>query len=183
MPVLILVNILLSKQGRIINVSGEFHRKGRIGFEDLEYSKNYSAFKALCQARLADILFVYELSRKLKNTMATANCLHPGFVATNIINNDPDSSLLKRILYKSISPFLKSPEEGAETVIYLASSPEVTSVSGKYFFEKKCVQSSAITYDEEIARQLWKVSELMIKVNLPKNIIYENKFINELKTK
>ena len=112
---LILDNILASKQGRIITVSGEYHRKSRINFEDLEYSNNYSAFKALSQARLADILFVYELSRRLKNSRVTSNCLHPGFVATNIINNDPDSSLMKRIVYKSISPFLKNPEEGAET--------------------------------------------------------------------
>ena len=167
---LLLENILLSSQGRIINVSGEFHRKGRINFEDLEYSKNYSGFKAVCQARLADVLFIYELSGKLKNTTATANCLHPGFVATNIINNDPDSSLMKRILYKVISPFLKSPEEGAETVIYLASSPEVSNVSGKYFIEKKSVQSSAASYDETVAGKLWIASEQMVKAELPRNV-------------
>ena len=174
---LLLENILRSKQGRIINVSGEFHRKGRINFEDLEFSKKYSPLKALCQAKMADILFVYELSRGLKNTRATVNCLHPGFVATNIINNDPDSSLIKKIIYKSISPLLKSPGEGAETAIYLASSPEVTTVSGKYFIEKKCVESSPSTYNEETARHLWKVSEQMMKVNIPQTNFYENKFL------
>ena len=180
---LLLDKVLLSKQGRIINVSGELHRKGRLNFENMEYPGNYSAFKAVSQSRLADILFVYELSRRLKNTKVTCNCLHPGFVATNIINNDPDSSLLKRIIYKSISPFLKSPEKGAETVIYLASSPEVANVSGKYFIDKKCVQSSPVTYDEDIAKRLWKVSEQMIKVNFPQNTFFENKFFNELNAK
>lgn len=174
---LLMEMILKSKQGRIINVSGEYHRKGRINFEDMEYSKNYSAFKAICRARLADILFVYELSRRLKNTKVTANSLHPGLVATNIIDNDPDSSLIKRILYKSISPFLKTPEEGAETVIYLASSPEVTNVTGGYFIDKKCVQSSQLSYNEELAAQLWNTSEQMIKVEIPKNTFCEKNLL------
>jgi NAD(P)-dependent dehydrogenase (short-subunit alcohol dehydrogenase family) len=169
---LLMEMILKSKQGRIINVSGEYHRKGRINFEDMEYSKNYSAFKAICRARLADILFVYELSRRLKNTKVTANSLHPGLVATNIIDNDPDSSLIKRILYKSISPFLKTPEEGAETVIYLASSPEVANVTGRYFINKKSVQSSQLSYDEKLAAQLWKTSEQMINADITKNTFY-----------
>lgn len=180
---LLLKNILRSKQGRIINLAGEYHRKGRINFEDIEFSKKYSAVKAICQARLADVLFTYELSRKLKGTSTTSNCLHPGIVATNLINNDPDSSLIKRFLYKSISPFLKSPEKGAETVVYLASSPEVSNVSGKYFIDKKCVKSSAISYDEDIAKQLWKLSGQMLKVNLPQNTFDENKLLNELRTK
>ena len=180
---LLLENILRSKQGRIINVSGEFHRKCRINFEDIGFSKNYSAFKAICQARLANIHFTYELSGRLKDTNVTCNCLHPGMVATNLINNDPDSSLMKRFFYKSISPFLKSPEEGAETVVYLASSPEVANVSGKYFIDKKCVKSSAISYDEDTAKKLWDVSEQMIKINLPQNTFNENKLFNELKTK
>ena len=175
--------ILKSKQGRIINVSGECRIKYGINFEDLESSKNYSAFKAFCQARQADILFVYELSRRLSETKTTVNCLHPGFVATNIINNDPDASLIKRIFYKTISPFLKNPEEGAETVLYLASSPEVMNVTGKYFINKKNVQSSPLTYNEELAKKLWSVSEKMIKVNLPRNIFYQSKLLNEIKIK
>ncbi|MEJ2614750.1 MAG: SDR family oxidoreductase [Ignavibacteriaceae bacterium] len=180
---LLLENILRSKQGRIINISGEYHRRGRINFEDIEFSKNYSAFKAICQARLADILFTYELSRNLKETNITSNCLHPGMVATNLIYNDPDSSFMKRFFYKSISPFLKSPEEGAETVVYLASSPEVANVSGKYFIDKKCVKSSAISYDEDISQKLWRLSEQMMKVDFPQNAFNKNKFLNELKTK
>ncbi len=174
---LLLENILRSRQGRIINLSGEFHRKGRINFEDIEFSKNYSAFKAICQARLADVLFTYELSRRLKETNVTSNCLHPGLVATNLIYNDPDSSLIKRFLYKSMSPFLKSPGEGAETVVYLASSPEVANVSGKYFIDKKCVKSSAISYNKDIAKQLWKLSEQMIKVNFSQNTFNEKNIL------
>jgi hypothetical protein len=86
-------------------------------------------------------------------------------------------------LYKSISPFLKSPEQGAETVVYLASSPEVANVSGKYFIDKKCVKSSAISYDEDIAQKLWRLSGQMIKFDFPQNAFNKNKFLNELKTK
>ncbi len=180
----LLIEIVLnSKQGRIINVSGELHRRGKINFEDIEYSKNYSRFKALSQAKLADILFVYELARRLKSTKVTVNCFHPGFVSTNIIENDPDSSILTRIVYKSISPFLKSPEEGADTMLYLASSPEVSSVSGKYFIDRKSAQSSPLSYNEELAGRLWKVSEEMVRGFAPSNIYHEDKIFNELKTK
>ena len=169
--------ILKSSQGRIINVSGELHRKGKINLRDIEFSKNYSGFKTFSQSRLIDIIFVYELSRKLRNTKATVNCLHPGFVATNIIYNDPDMSWCKKILFKSISPFLKSPEEGAETVIYLASSPEVTNVTGKYFIDKRCIDTLPLTYNEELAKQLWDISEKMIKVNVQKNSILRKNFL------
>lgn len=180
---LLLENILKSKQGRIINVSGEYHRKGIINFNDLGFSKRYSASRAISQARLADILFVYELSRRLNKTNVTVNCLHPGFVATNVIYNDPDSTLLKRILYKSITPFLRTPEEAAETVLYLASSPEVINVTGKYFIDKKCVASSPASYDRNLAERLWKASERMIKVNISTNVLNKNKILNELNTK
>ena len=180
---LLLDTILKSKQGRIINVSGEHHRRGKINFEDIEYSGNYSAFKTLSQAKLADILLVYELARKLKDTKVTANCFHPGFVSTNIIDNDPDASVLTRIIYKSISPFLKSAEEGAETMLYLASSPEVSSVTGKYFIDRRSIKSSPLSYNEELAGRLWKVSEEMIKKDMLSNIYYGNKIFNELKIK
>jgi NAD(P)-dependent dehydrogenase (short-subunit alcohol dehydrogenase family) len=175
---LLLETILNSRQGRIINISSELHRKGKINLGDIEFSNSYSGLKAFSQARLADILFIYELSRRLNGTKVTANCLHPGFVATNIIYNDPDASFLTKLIYKSITPLLRSPEKGAETVIYLASSPEVTNVSGKYFIDKKTVYSSPSTYDKELAQDLWKQSEEMLKVKI--NSYYE-KFFKEIK--
>ncbi len=180
---LLLDLILNSKQGRIINISGEYHRRAIINFREFGNPKKYSPSKAISQARLADILFVYELARRLINTKVTVNCLHPGFVATNIINNDPDSSPLKRILYKSLKPFLRSPEKGAATAVYLASSPEVTNVSGKYFIDKKCVCSSLLSYNKALAKRLWTISEQLIKINLSKDTLSENKLFKELNTK
>ncbi len=160
---LLLDRLLQSKQGRVINVSDEQHRKGYINFEDINLKKNYLPVRAVRQAALADILFVYKLSSELKNTNITVNSVHPGFVSTNIIYNDPDSSLPRRTVHKLIAPFLSSPEKGAETVLYLASSPEVNRVSGKYFISKKCVQTSPASYETETAERLWETSEILLK--------------------
>ena len=110
------------------------------------------------QAKLALILFTYELARRLEGTGVTANCLHPGVVATGLVEKDPDYSALLRFLYKLFKPFLSSPEKGAETSIYLAASPEVEGVTGQYFVKKAAVESSPESYDAAIAKRLWQVS-------------------------
>jgi len=148
-----------SEQGRIINVSGESHRKGKINFNDLTLRENYSAYNAAAQSKLADVLFTYSLARKLANTSITVNCLHPGTVATNIVYSDPDVSLVLKFLYKMLSPFFKSTRIGAETIIHLAVSPEVSAITGKYFINKKEVNSSPSSYEEALADKLWEVSE------------------------
>ncbi len=163
----LLTNLLLdlikkSANGRIINVSGEAHRRGRIYFNDLTLKKFYHPVKAVMQAKLADVVFTYELAGRLNKTAVTVNCLHPGAVSTNILYNDPDTSGSLKFLYKIISPFFRSPEKGAETVLYLAVSPEVNNVSGKYFIDKKCVKTSAESYNKELANKLWKQSEKLI---------------------
>jgi len=101
------------------------------------------------------VLFTYELARRLEGTGVTVNCLHPGFVRTNIGRNS--GPLI--IFFKLAQLFGASPEKGVETVIYLASSPEVSAVTGKYFTDMKEVKSSNESYDEETARRLWQVSE------------------------
>lgn len=159
---LLIDRLLQSKQGRVINVSDDQHRRGGINFDDINLTKNYSLMKAVRQAALADILFVYKMSSELSDTGVTINAVHPGLVSTNIIYNDPDSSLPLRAVYKLLTPFLSSPEKGAETVLYLASSPEVNRVSGKYFIAKKCVRSSVLSYEQETADRLWRVSEQML---------------------
>ncbi|QQS35364.1 MAG: SDR family oxidoreductase [Ignavibacteriales bacterium] len=148
-----------SSSGRIINVAGESHRFGRINFDDLMMDKSYNNMKALKQSKLADVLFTYELSRRLKDSHTTINCLHPGAVATNSIDNNPDISQVIKFLYKTIRPFLKSPEQGAKTIIYLATSTEVQNISGKYFINNEVTDSSTTSYDENLAKRLWEASE------------------------
>ena len=159
----LLTNLLLdvlkkSAPSRVVNVAGDFHRKAIIKFDDLMSEKNYSGTQASNQAKLALILFTYELARQLEGTEVTANCLHPGAVATDAPLKDPDLSSLSRFTYKLVRTFFLSPERGAETSIYLASSPEVDGVSGKYFIKKTSVASSPESYDVDIANRLWAVS-------------------------
>lgn len=160
----LLSNLLLDKlkaspQARIINVASGLERQGKINFDDLQCEKGYSGFRAYNQSKLANILFTYELARRLKGTGISTNCLHPGFVKTNLIRE----RLLVAFLLK---PFQITPEKGAETSIYLASSPEVEGVSGKYFANKKETSSSKESYDEVISKRLWEVSAELTKLKL-----------------
>jgi NAD(P)-dependent dehydrogenase (short-subunit alcohol dehydrogenase family) len=159
----LLTNLLLdtlkaSAPARVINIAGDFHRKATIQFDDLMSEKKYDGYQANNQAKLALILFTYELARRLEGTGVTVNCLHPGAVATDSIKSDPDVPAFGRLIYGLVKPFFLSPEKGAETTLYLASSPEVEDVTGKYFIRKKAAESSQESYDVEIARRLWNVS-------------------------
>jgi len=159
----LLTNLLLerlksSAPSRAVNVAGDFHRKATLRFDDLMSERDYNGVRANNQAKLALILFTYELARRLEGTGVTANCLHPGAVATNAPLKDPDLSPFARFMYSMVKPFFLSPQRGAETPIYLASSPEVEGVTGKYFIQKRAVASSPESYDEGIARRLWEVS-------------------------
>jgi retinol dehydrogenase 14 len=147
-----------STTARVVNVAGDFHRKATIHFDDLMSEKIYNNIQASNQAKLALILFTYELARRLAGTNVTVNCLHPGAVATDAPLKDPDLSSFSRIMYKLVRLFFLSPEKGAETSIYLASSPDVEGISGKYFIKKKEVASSPESYNEELARKMWEVS-------------------------
>ena len=156
----LLTNLLLDplKAGapaRVVNVAGDFHRKATIKFGDLMSEKDYNGVQANNQAKLALILFTYELARRLDGVGVTANCLHPGAVATGAPLRDPDLSAFGRLMYTLVKPFFLSPDKGAETSIFLATSPEVERVTGKYFVKKAPVRSSPESYDEEIARRLW----------------------------
>lgn len=159
----LLTNLLLdvikaSAPARIVNVSSGAHEAGYIRLDDLQAMKHYRPMRAYGQSKLALVLFTYELARRLEGTGVTANCLHPGFVATNIAQRDlvfPARIIAK--LYISLAGI--SPEEGAKTSIYLASSPDVEGVTGKYFVKSRARQSTAISYDESLQRQLWEISE------------------------
>jgi len=149
-----------SESARIVNVSSEAHRRGTIDFDNLQGEKQYRAFRAYSNSKLANILFTYELAERLKGTRVTVNCLHPGTVRTNFGRGDPG---FFRTVVKLAAPFMLSPEKGAETSIYLASSPEVEGVSGKYFIKCAEARSSPESYDQAKARRLWEVSEEMTR--------------------
>ncbi len=159
----LLTNLLLdvlkaSAPARVVNVAGDYHRKATIRFDDLMSERDYSSSGANNQAKLALVLFTYELARRLDGTGVTANCLHPGAVATGLPLKDPDLSRFGRLMYALVKPFFLSPEQGAETSIYLASSPQVEGVTAKYFIKKRAVDSSPESYDEGIAKRLWEKS-------------------------
>lgn len=165
----LLTNLLLdflkvSSPARIINIAGVYHKKGTIDFEDLQSENLYSGAKANNQTQLARVLFTFDLARRLERTGVTVNCLHPGAIATNLVNKDPDFPAIFRFLYKLMKPLLKAPERGAETILYLASSPEVQDITGNYFVNKKSVPSAPKTYDKDLAQKLWDVSLNLTKL-------------------
>jgi retinol dehydrogenase-14 len=165
----LLTNLLLdiikrSAPARIINVAGAYHAKGKISFDDLQGEKDFDGQRANHQSKLADVLFTYELARRLKRAGVTANCLHPGMVATDLIDKDRDFPVFFKYLYKLSRPLMKSPAKGAETSISLASSPEVEGVTGQYFVNKKIAKSSPESRDVQLAQRLWEVSEKLAKL-------------------
>ncbi len=153
---LLLPTLKASAPARVVTVSSSAQAFGKINFDDLQGAKRYSAWRAYNQAKLANVLFTYELARRLAGTGVTATCLHPGLVATGFAQNNGD---LTQRLIKAGQVFMPSPEKGARTSIYLASSPLVEGVTGRYFVAKKPKTSSRRSYDEATARRLWEISE------------------------
>ena len=157
----LLTNLLLdvikaSVPGRIINVSSLAHRLGKINFDDLHFeNRKYDEYPAYCQSKLAIILSTYEWARRLEETGITVNCLHPGIVRTNIMRH----SKYGQKSFDLAGDLLLTPEQGAKTTIYLATSPEVENITGKYFDNKKEVKSSKKSYDRNLQKKLWGVSE------------------------
>jgi NAD(P)-dependent dehydrogenase (short-subunit alcohol dehydrogenase family) len=161
----LLTNMLLdvlkaSAPARIVNVSSDAQASGYIQMDDLQAEKLYRPMRTYPQSKLAVVLFTYELARKLQGTGVTANCLHPGFVATHIGQRDVGSTV--RLLVKVIGSFGTNPQKGAQTSVYLASSPEVEGVTGKYFVKSIPRRSAAISYDESLQRQLWEQSVKLV---------------------
>lgn len=157
----LLTNLLLPQlqagaPSRIINVSSGAHTHATLDFNDLQAERGYEPKSVYGRSKLANILFTYELARRLRGTGVTANCLNPGVVATRML---ADYMGIPRAGAALARTFGARPEEGAETSIYLASSPEVESVTGKYFERKQPTASSRASHDEAAARRLWEVSE------------------------
>ena len=158
----LLTNLLLeplrrAPQGRIINVSSGAHKTGSIHWEDPHLTRSFGVWKAYSQSKLANILFTRALAERLRGTPVTANSLHPGAVGTSL-GVDRQTGFGKPIM-AFLGLFFLTPEQGAETSVYLATSDEVTSVSGEYFYKKKRAPVSKKAGDRELAERLWSWSE------------------------
>lgn len=163
----LLTNLLLdvlkaSAPARIVNLASGAQQMGVINFDDLQGAKRYGGQAAYSQSKLANVMFTYELARRLKGSGVTVNCVQPGIVRTNFGNS---ASWAFRLFVRVLTPFMKSPEQGAETPLYLASSPEVEGVSGQYFIDKKPQPSSKLSYDEAAAQRLWQVSAELTRLS------------------
>jgi retinol dehydrogenase-14 len=153
----LLDRLCASTPARVVNVSSGAHVYASMDFGDLSFRSGYFGMKAYARSKLANILFTYELARRLQGSGVTANAVHPGQVATDIWRTN--FSILGPLLKGMIRLTGLTPEQGADTLIYLAASPEVEGVSGKYFVKRNAIRSSSLSYDEDIARLLWQVSE------------------------
>ncbi|XP_017726921.1 PREDICTED: retinol dehydrogenase 14 isoform X2 [Rhinopithecus bieti] len=163
----LLTNLLLgllksSAPSRIVVVSSKLYKYGDINFDDLNSEQSYNKSFCYSRSKLANILFTRELARRLEGTNVTVNVLHPGIVRTNL-GRHIHIPLLVRPLFNLVSwAFFKTPVEGAQTSIYLASSPEVEGVSGRYFGDCKEEELLPKAVDESVARKLWDISEVMV---------------------
>lgn len=149
---------------RIVNVSSDAHRVGKLDLDNLQSEKGFSAFGAYGRSKLENVMFTYELARRLEGTGVTVNALHPGFVRTGFGHNM--SGIFSNIA-RLAQVFAISTEQGAQTSIYLATSPEVEGVSGKYFAKSKAVKSSDASYDEAAWKRLWEISETLTGISSP----------------
>ncbi|HMQ32209.1 MAG TPA: SDR family oxidoreductase [Chloroflexaceae bacterium] len=150
--------------GRVVTVSSGAHFGGRGRFDDVRAERGYSGFQAYAESKLANVLFTYELARRLEGSGVTANCLHPGAVRTGFAG---DAKGLFALAFNLAKPFMLTPEQGAQTPIYLAASPEVEGVSGTYFFERRPRKSSPSSYDQGLQARLWDLSEELTGVGEP----------------
>jgi retinol dehydrogenase 12 len=158
---LLLDMVKAGPSGRIVNVASRAHYGGHVNFDDLQSQHGYNGMKVYGTSKLMNVLFTYELARRLQGTNVTANCLHPGFVASNFAGNN---GWFVRMGMKFMSGRI-SVEDGAKCSIYLASSPDVQGVSGKYFnYDLKETRSSDESYDEAEAKRLWDVSEKLVAI-------------------
>jgi NAD(P)-dependent dehydrogenase (short-subunit alcohol dehydrogenase family) len=170
----LLTNLLLdllraSVPARVVNVTSSAQALGDIHFDDLQFERRYRGQAAYNQSKLANVLFTYELARRLDGTGVTVNCLAPGVTRTNFGRDD--SGPVLRLLTPLARPFMRSPEEGAATAVWLAASPEAEGVTGRYYLRRRGRptprRSSRRSYDTDLARRLWQVSEELTGLRQP----------------
>jgi len=153
---LLLERLKASKPSRIVTVASDAHRGARIDFDDPSAERGFSAWRAYCQSKLANILFTRELARRLRGTGVTATCLHPGVVRTGFGRQGP---ALIRVGTRIVGMFLLSPAKGADTAIWLATSPEVEGASGGYYQKRRLTNPALAARDPAAAARLWELSE------------------------
>lgn len=151
-----------SAPSRIVVVSSKLYKYGEINFDDLNSEKSYNRGAAYSRSKLANILYTRELARRLEGTGVTVNVLHPGIVRTNLGRHINIPVLVKPLFNVVSWAFFKSPAEGAQTSVFLAASPEVEGVSGKYFGDCKEEDLIPKAMDDLVARKLWDISEVMV---------------------
>jgi len=164
---LLMEKLKQSASARVVTVSSNAQATGRIDFSDLQGERSYSGARAYSQSKLANVLFSYELARRLKGTSVTSNALHPGVASTSFGTDDP--ATVQRIFIPFLRPFMKSPTQGAVTSIHLASAPELEQVSGRYFANSHPKKSSGPSYDQATAARLWQVSADLVGLTTPTN--------------
>jgi len=158
MAYFVVTNLLLPRMGagaRVVSTSSDAHKGAKLNFDDLQSEHGYSGFGVYGRSKLCNILFTRELARRIKGTGVTANCLHPGFVATRF--GDQSGGILS-FAVRAAKNFALTPEQGAETIIYLASSPDVADVTGGYFIKSKSATPTREAQNEADAKRLWDVS-------------------------
>jgi NAD(P)-dependent dehydrogenase (short-subunit alcohol dehydrogenase family) len=147
-----------SSPSRIVNTASNAHEGAKLDFDDLQNERNYSMMKAYGRSKLCNILFTRELARRLQGAGATANCLHPGFVATRLADNA--GGVVGKLAWLAML-FATTPEQGADTIIHLVSSPDVANENGGYFYRRKRIEPSAAARDDAAAKMLWGRSEAL----------------------
>lgn len=149
-----------TKSSRIVNVASDAHQGSKMSFNDLQGFDGYKGWPAYCKSKLANVMFTYELDRRIAGKGITANCLHPGFVDTNFGNNN--SGTVRLGLYAAKKVGAISEAKGARTSIYLASAPEVEGVSGKYFYKCKPKNSNEASYVKADQEKLRHITEAFL---------------------
>jgi len=162
----LLTNLLLdrlkaSAPARVVTVSSGAQSMGRIDFNDLQGALNYSGQRAYNQSKLANIMFTNELARRLDGAGVTATSVHPGVVRTNF--GAEDQAWFFTIISRVVRPLLKTPAQGAQTPIYLASSPDMDGISGQFFVNRKPKTANKVAYDTDMTARLWRVSTDLVK--------------------
>ena len=157
---LLLERLIASGPARIVTVASGVESMGQVDFEDLQGSHDYSAGRAYSQSKLANVLFTYELARRLGTGPVTANALHPGMVRTDFGAEDQEP--FWKVLAPAVRPFMRSPERGARTSIHLASASAVEGVTGTYFANSRPKTSSKASYDVASAARLWRESARLV---------------------
>ncbi|MHA2432042.1 MAG: SDR family oxidoreductase [Candidatus Thorarchaeota archaeon] len=149
-----------SAPSRVINLTSGIHFSAEVDFDDLQKERKYKGMDAYGDAKLMVVMYTYELARRLEGTGVSVNVVHPGFAATNMGSNM--GSLRYKIMFKMVRPLQISAKKGAETSVYVASSPELEGVTGKYFTKSQEQPSSELSYDEEAQKRLWAITEELL---------------------